>query len=110
MQPQCFQICREDNVATLLHDAAATAEVEVIGEAARGTVRTIESIRTGHKVALFPIPAGEPIVKYGLPIGDAIRPIAEGEWVHLHNCRSRYDALSSELDLQTGVRGESRYA
>lgn len=109
MQPECFQICRDDNVATLLQNAAAT-DVQVIGEAARSTVRTIEPIRTGHKVALLPIGAGEPIVKYGFPIGEAIRPIAAGEWVHLHNCRSRYDALSSELDLQTGVRGNTRYA
>lgn len=109
MQPECFQICREDNVATLLHDAAAMTEVQVVGEAGRGAVRTSESIRSGHKVALLPIGAGQPVVKCGFPIGEAIRPIAQGEWVHLHNCRSRFDALSSELDLQTGVRGETRY-
>ena len=109
MQPQCLQICRDDNVATLLHDAGAATNVQVIGEAAQGTVRTIEPIRTGHKVALLAIATGEPILKYGFPIGEAMRPIAEGEWVHLHNCRSRYDALSSELDPHTGVRGESRY-
>ncbi|MGH9345096.1 MAG: UxaA family hydrolase [Terriglobia bacterium] len=110
MHPECFQICREDNVATLLRDAAAMTDVRVIGEAERNTVRCIEPIRTGHKVALRPIGAGEAIVKYGFPVGEAIRQIAEGEWVHLHNCRSGSDALSSELDLRTGVRGETRYA
>lgn len=110
MQPRCFQICREDNVATLLQDAAEAADLTVTGDAARKTVRAIESIRAGHKIALHPLAEGEAIVKYGSPIGEAIRPIAEGEWVHLHNCRSRYDAKSSELDLQTGVREGTRYA
>ncbi len=110
MHPECFQICREDNVATLLHDAAAAADVRVVGESARSTVRILEPIRTGHKVALLAIGAGEAIVKYGFPIGEATRAIAEGEWVHLHNCRSFYDARSSELDPETGARGETRYA
>ncbi len=110
MQPECFQICREDNVATLLRDAASATDIRVIGEAAHGTVRSIEPICIGHKIAVVPVAAGEAIVKYGFPIGEAIRPIAEGEWVHLHNCRSRYDAVSSELDLQTGARKETRYA
>ena len=109
MQPKCVQICREDNVATLLHDADGAADVEVVGEAAQGTVRATEPIRAGHKLALLAIQAGDPIVKYGFTIGEATRPIAAGEWVHLHNCRSRHDERSSNLDLQTGVRGETRY-
>jgi len=28
-------------------------------------------------------------VKYGLPIGNALEPIAAGAWVHVHNCRSQ---------------------
>ena len=39
----------------------------------------------GHKVALRAIKAGEKIVKYGFPIGEATLDIAEGEWVHTHN-------------------------
>lgn len=109
MQLKCFQICREDNVATLLQDVAEAADVIVTGDAACEDVRAKEPIRAGHKIALRPIAEGEAVVKYGFPIGEAARPIAEGEWVHLHNCRSRYDERSSELDLQTGVRGETRY-
>ena len=42
----------------------------------------------GHKYALRPIPAGAPVVKYGLPIGHAIRDIAPGEHVHTHNLKT----------------------
>jgi hypothetical protein len=63
----------------------------------------------GHKVALTQIRAGQPIVKYGNPIGEATRAIQTGDWVHLHNCRSLHDAGSSVLDLESGVRSGDRY-
>ena len=42
-------------------------------------------LSTGHKHALQPIAKGEPVIKYGFPIGHATADIAEGEWVHSHN-------------------------
>ncbi|MEZ5740340.1 MAG: UxaA family hydrolase [Burkholderiaceae bacterium] len=41
----------------------------------------------GHKVALHPIRAGEPVIKYGLAIGHAIVDISRGAHVHVHNVR-----------------------
>ena len=110
MQFRCFQIHPSDNVATLLDEAAEGAEFTVLGDAAHEPVRTTQPIHAGHKVALCPIAPGQAIVKYGYPIGEATQPIAAGDWVHLQNCRSRYDARSSELDVHSGVRGETRYA
>ena len=66
--------------------------------------------QAGHKIALRAFAEGDRIVKYGFPIGEATRPIAVGEWVHLHNCRSLHDAASSELDVESGTRNETRYA
>ena len=106
---QCFQIHATDNVATLLEDIEAGAEVQVRGESAPLSLRVIDAIKTGHKIALRPMTAGTPIVRYGFPIGEATQSIAQGAWVHLHNCRSFYDALSSELDLDSGSRKETRY-
>jgi altronate hydrolase len=40
----------------------------------------------GHKFAIRPIAAGEPVVKFGQIIGFAKEAIAPGEWVHEHNC------------------------
>ena len=45
----------------------------------------VEIREDGHKYARRPIAAGEPVVKYGMPIGRATRPIAPGEHVHVHN-------------------------
>ena len=49
----------------------------------------------GHKVALSPIAEGDPVIKYGYPIGRASGAIAEGEWVHDHNVRT---ALAGPMD------------
>jgi hypothetical protein len=110
MQVECFQIHAADNVATLLQDAEEAAGVLVIGGLPAKFVRASETIRASHKIALRAIAEGEFVVKYGFEIGAATRAIAEGEWVHLHNCRSLCDARSSELDVTSGSRVETRYA
>ena len=47
-----------------------------------------DGIPAGHKRALKAIKKGEPIIKYGNPIGIATADIAEGEWVHIHNLKT----------------------
>ena len=101
MKPRCFQIQPQDNVATLIDDAAA-GPVEVIG-ATRGELVAPERIERGHKVALCDVAAGEAIVKFGVRIGHATKPIARGAWVHLHNLASDLDDRSGTLDLHTGA-------
>lgn len=39
----------------------------------------------GQKFAIRPIKKGEQVLKYGLRIGCALKDIAVGEWVHVHN-------------------------
>ncbi|MDE6156604.1 MAG: UxaA family hydrolase, partial [Muribaculaceae bacterium] len=58
-----LQINPADNVAVILVDGDSVAP-------------------RGHKVALRPIAKGEPVIKYGFPIGKATADIAEGEWIH----------------------------
>jgi len=110
MNAQCFQIDRRDNVATLLQDAVEADTLLLSGDATRPFIRASAAVRAGHKVAVTAIAEGEHVIKYGQPIGVATRPIECGEWVHLHNCRSLYDAGSSSLDLESGARKETRYA
>ena len=106
---ECFRINAADNVATLLQDAETPMEIPVRGEGAEKMIRLLHPTRGGHKVALRPIAQGERILKYGYSIGEATRAIAEGEWVHLHNCRSLHDAGSSALDIDSGSRMGTRY-
>ena len=55
-----------------------------------------EDIEFGHKYALRDIAKGEPILKYGLPIGNALEDIPAGAWVHVHNCRSEHFGFHRE--------------
>lgn len=111
MPVECFQIHKADNVAMLLQDAADASEINVRGDSSHSTTfHAAQSIRAGHKVAVVSIAQGERILKYGYPIGEATQSIAQGEWVHLHNCRSLYDSASSSLDIESGSRKETRYA
>jgi altronate hydrolase len=75
-----------DNVAVALRPLSA-------GEC--HGVRLLEDIKAGHKFALAPIPAGEPVIKYGSPIGNALLDIAAGAWVHVHNLKT---ALTGKLN------------
>ena len=82
-----IQISPRDNVAVALHPLAK-------GASEQGVMLT-EDVQQGHKFALAPIAAGEPVIKYGYPIGIAKSDIQPGSWVHVHNVRT---GLSEESD------------
>lgn len=51
-------------------------------------LKEIDGVPAGHKKALVDINTGEPIIKYGNPIGIAKSDIKAGEWVHTHNLKT----------------------
>lgn len=108
--PAAFQVHASDNVATLLAEAAADAPLAIVGPASKASLTAREQIALGHKVALVPIAEGTAVVKFGVIIGIAMRPIAPGEWVHLHNCRSQLDERSGHFDVRSGEPGDQAYA
>lgn len=61
-------------------------EIRRGGETIRVVVETL--IPFGHKVAIAPMAAGEPVMKYGEVIGFATTAIQPGQHVHVHNVRS----------------------
>lgn len=99
-----FRVDPSDNVATLLGDAEES--VTVVGE---GEIALHEPVGLGHKVALSDIARGEAVVKFGIAIGTASKAIRAGEWVHLHNCASRFDERSGGFDVVTGAATDMRY-
>ena len=103
-----FRIHAADNVATMLDDAGAGDNVELRGEAC-DAVTAPEAIAYGHKIALAAIAAGEPVMKFGIPIGHAATAIAAGAWVHLHNCESGFDERSGGFDVVTGAAKDMAY-
>lgn len=78
-----------DNVATALRALKPGEALTVNIGQARVELRAIEDVALCHKIAMADIAAGDAVVKYGECIGEAIRPIRRGEWVHIHNMRSR---------------------
>jgi altronate dehydratase small subunit len=105
--PRCLVLHADDNVAVVL-DSAEPGEVSVMGRAA--AIIACEPIAAGHKIALRPIAASEPVMKYGVSIGVAMKPITAGAWVHTHNCRSELDERSHTLDPHTGAPTDTQYA
>jgi altronate dehydratase small subunit len=103
-----FQLNPRDNVATLLNDAAG-GNIEVLINGERRTVPLLEPVKLGHKVALAELQTGDAVIKFGVPIGHATKPIARGAWVHLHNLASDLDARSGTLDLHSGAPTDTRY-
>jgi altronate hydrolase len=77
-------ISDRDNVATALQPLEAGRTLDINGI----SVVTLEPIASGHKVALRAIAAGEPVLKYGSPIGVASADIPAGAHVHTHNVAS----------------------
>ena len=77
--PLFLRIHPSDNVAVALRAAEA-------GTVFDGVAAT-EPIPAGHKLSLRAIAVGEPVLKYGYPIGVASVAIPAGAHVHSHNVR-----------------------
>jgi altronate dehydratase small subunit len=80
-----LKIAHQDNVATLLEEAASGTEVPVRFGREVSQLKALEAIPFGFKIALDTIPKGGRVVKYGEPIGVASKDIKKGEMVHVHN-------------------------
>jgi altronate dehydratase small subunit len=79
----------QDQVAVALIDIPAGGQVTVICQHQAFTVVLKNPIEFGHKFAVKPIQEGEDILKYGEVIGVAVRDIASGEHVHVHNLEGK---------------------
>ncbi len=93
-----------DNVAvakTDLQPGTSLARTQRQQEA--GYILVVEVVPMGHKVALRSIPAGEPVYKYGQPIGFASESIRPGQHVHDHNV----DPQALKQDYAFGTDGEA---
>jgi (2R)-sulfolactate sulfo-lyase subunit alpha len=53
------------------------------------TVKSLDAIPLGHKVALADLEQGTTVVKYGHDIGRTVAPIKKGEHVHVHNAKTK---------------------
>ena len=81
MKEPLYLIKSGDNVAVAISQLQKGASVNA-GEL---SIVALDGIPPGHKVALADIEPGQPIIKYGFPVGKAIVQIEKGQHVHTHN-------------------------
>lgn len=86
---QFYQINPKDTVIVALQPIPAGTVLDVDGQ----ELTVVNDVPPGHKIALKKLEQGEPIVKYGFPIGTAARLIEQGEWVHTHNVKTTLGEL-----------------
>ena len=87
------QITPRDMVAVALQPLSAGEAVSY----GAGEVTPLTDIPMGHKVALRDVQKGEPVIKYGFPIGEATEDIPRGGHVHTHNLHT---LLSGALEYE----------
>jgi altronate hydrolase len=88
MKAKVIQIHKNDNVAVALQPLLKGTAYQLAAH--QDPVTLLNDIPFTHKVAIRAIAKGEPVIKYGSPIGSAMADIQEGEHVHIHNIQSNY--------------------
>jgi len=81
-----------DNIAVLLRETASGESLQI----GHHQVTSVDVIPYGHKIALCEIQEGDPILKYGMAVGQATVDIQKGRHVHVHNVMSVY--MDNEQD------------
>jgi (2R)-sulfolactate sulfo-lyase subunit alpha len=76
----------DDDVGVAVADLAAGTEIGAVtldGDAV-ATVRLVDAVPLGHKVAMRDIPKGKDVIEYGRVIGLASADARKGAHVHTH--------------------------
>ena len=77
MKPLTIQMNTRDNVAIVANNGGLSSGTELPS----GLILR-DQVPQGHKVALIDIPADGAVLRYGIPIGYALKDIPAGSWVH----------------------------
>jgi galactarate dehydratase len=77
MKPLTIKMNDQDNVAIVANPGGLPAGTPL----PNGLVLK-DAVPQGHKVALTDLPAKSAVVRYGIPIGFAMKDIPAGSWVH----------------------------
>ena len=89
MKTTYLKINAADNVAVAIEPLKAGQQIIVAGD----TITVNEDIPAGHKVALKDFAEGENIIKYGYPIGHAIKAVKQGDWINENHVKTNLAGL-----------------
>ncbi len=87
----------------IVHDKTDTVGVVVVEDVRPGqdltgwimqtdettSLKALDAVPLGHKIALRDVRAGETVLKYGHDVGRAVADIAKGHHVHTHNLKTK---------------------
>ena len=81
---------KKDYVGVATYDINKGEEVEGVymDDGTKISLKALEDIPLGHKIALKDISKGEKVLEYGEPVAIAVKDIKKGEHVHVHNVKS----------------------
>src|SRR4051812_32136540 len=94
--PHAIRMHGRDNVAIVANDGGLpSGAVLPTGLVLR------DRVPQGHKVALVDLAADAPVVRYGIPIGYALKDIPAGSWVNEHLLRMPEACRLDSLPIAT---------
>ena len=87
----------------IVHDKADTVGVLVVEDVKAGqdltgwimdtdetiSLKALDPVPLGHKIALRDIGTGDTVLKYGHDVGRAVAAIGKGRHVHVHNMKTK---------------------
>jgi (2R)-sulfolactate sulfo-lyase subunit alpha len=87
----------------IVHDKADNVGVIVVEDVKAGqtltgwvmegdgtiTVKALDPVPLGHKIALRDLKKDETVLKYGHDIGRVVSPVGKGRHVHVHNIKTK---------------------
>ena len=53
------------------------------------SMKVLEDIPIGHKLAIKPLAENDTVIKYGADVGRVIAPIPAGAYLHVHNVKTK---------------------
>lgn len=88
----------DDNILVVIAYIAVGDRLDIGGE----EIVSTQDVAVGHKLARRALTPGDKVLKYGAPIGSITKPVAAGEWVHMHNMKSDYIASHTRDAVREG--------
>lgn len=89
-KPQFLLHADDDNVAVAVADLKPG---KVTGACIKSrntyTFDLHHEVPLGHKFALKDLKNGDAVIKYGIEVGEMTADVKSGEYVHIHNLRSK---------------------
>ena len=87
----------------IVHDKADSVGVVVVEEVKAGddvtgwimetdetmTMKSLDAVPLGHKIALQDLKVGDTVKKYGHDVGKIVAEVGKGHHVHVHNLKTK---------------------